>query len=144
MPTPGLPVSPCSVSDRLFRLSLPLSAISLAVFLFGCRGGGRSAVETTQSVPPETAAVQLEKTFSGSANPVIKQDAGIASAALQKRDYEAAFVILRKLQASSRLTDAQDMAVRNALIGLQRELAQAIVNGDQQALETAKRLQRTQ
>ena len=86
----------------------------------------------------------MEKTFSGSANPVMKQDAGIASAALQKRDYEAAFVMLRKHQTSSGLTDAQDMVVRNALIGLQKELAQAIVNGDQQALETAKRLRGTQ
>src|SRR5437660_401793 len=144
MPIPGLPVWPCFMSNRWFRLSLPLGAVSLAVLLFGCRGGGRTPVETTQSVSPEAASVQLEKTFSGSANPAIKQDARIASAALQKRDYEAAFVILRKLQASSGLTDAQDMAVRNALIGLQRELAQAIVNGDQQALETAKRLQRTQ
>ena len=124
-----------------FRRWYPV-AVLLGLCLSGCGGGGGSG-QVTQTVPPAKASVQVEKTFSETADPEIKQDAQIASAALKNNDLEVAFVTLRKLQASPKLTGEQDLAVRSALIGVQAQLAQAVVNGDPQALEIARRLQRT-
>ena len=120
----------------------------MAIYLIGCsHKSGDGAVSTSpEPVAPAKASVQLESVFQPAPNvPVpVWEDAKVASVALKNDQLDVAYDALQKLKYSNTLTPQQDMAVRNAIIGLSEKIARGVAAGDPKAIEMAKRMQKTQ
>ena len=111
----------------------------VALMLIGCRRGGSSNA-LPQPVAPAKAAGQLTTLFSNAQNSGLQRDARTAATALQRNEYITAYKTLRKMESRTGLTSAQGMALHNAMLGLQRQLAEEVVSGDPRAIEAAKQL----
>ena len=97
-----------------------------------------------EPVAPAKASAQLETVFQPALNVPVREDARVASVALKNDQLDVAYVALQKLKYSNALTPQQDMAVRNAIIGLSEKIARGVAAGDPKAIEMAKRMQKTQ
>jgi hypothetical protein len=121
-----------SVLEKIQTVTLKIS-VGLALLL--CAGGcGKSATEAEGAPPrnPSEAASQIEKAFVQSA-PEIKQNAGVASDAMQKGDYEKAVASLHVLQQQKGITLEQGLAIHHSMVALEGQLISAMESGDQNA-----------
>ena len=121
-----------TVLGRNPRTALTIS-VGLALVL--CAGGcGKSATQAERAVPrnPREAASQIEQAFV-QAPPEIKQNAGVASDAMQKGDYEKAVVSLHVLQGGKGITLEQGLAIHNSMVALEGRLISAVESGDPNA-----------
>lgn len=125
------------------QLSIAGVAIVLATFLLaGCGGSGEEAGSAVPPVPEtaEEAATTIEREFI-EAPEEVKQNAKITAQAMQQSDWQKATVALYTLQQNAR-TREQRLAVRNSMIRLQQDLAEAIESGDPGAKAAAEFIQR--
>lgn len=60
--------------------------------------------------------------------------------ALRDKKYDAAYAALQMLKVSGKIGEAEDMAVRNAIIGVSMAAARAAERGDAQAAEMMKNI----
>jgi hypothetical protein len=109
--------------------------ISVGLALVLCAGGcGKSATGVERAAPRNLreAASQIERMFV-QAPPDLKQNAAVASDAMQKDDYEKAVVSLHVLQAGKGITLEQGLAVHDSMVALEGRLISAMESGDQNA-----------
>ena len=123
-----------------------ISALALCCGLAaGCGSDeSESAAAATGGVPmPETteeSAQVIQRQFV-EAPPAIQEKAKMAEQALQQRNYQDAVVALSVLQQSAR-TKEQKWAVYNSQIQIQKQIAQAVASGDENAKAAAEFLRR--
>jgi hypothetical protein len=126
--------------------SVPVGILAL-VLVSGCKGKKAPDIVST-ALPPAQASTELQKAFEApgaTASQEIKEKANIARQALANNDLEVAFTALLELKrVSPRLTVQEDMAVRNAVLGLVARTCAAAAAGDPKAKELAKRMQQLQ
>jgi hypothetical protein len=94
------------------------------------------------SVAPAEASVQIENIFANDANPWAQEAAKAEVAALKNQQYDVASGILQEMIASGKLTQQEDRAVRNAILGLNEALVRAKAAGDAKAAEMLNRLEK--
>src|SRR6266567_1826281 len=123
-----------------------IAMVCLSILLAGCGHKSRDAAVSIspEPVPPAKASAQLETVFQPAASVPVRQEATVASVALKNDQLDVAYAALQKLKYSNTLTPEQDMAVRNAIIGLSEKIARGVSAGDPRAIEMAKRMQRPQ
>jgi hypothetical protein len=99
-------------------------------------------------LPPAKAGAELESAFAApgaAVSPQITEQVKIAQQALAQGDTDLAYGTLQQLKAASTgLSPQQDMAVRNAILGLIHQTIAAAAAGDPKAKEMVKRMQQTQ
>ena len=121
-----------SAVEKILTVAIKIN-VGLALLL--CAGGcGKSATEAERALPrnPREAASQIEQAFVQSA-PEIKQNAGVASDAIQKGDYEKAVASLHVLQRQQGITLEQGLAIHHSMVALEGRLISAMESGDQNA-----------
>ena len=113
-----------------------------ACFLMGCKRepGAATAGQLPDALPPEQASIQIEKTFVSNTDGWAKSTAQAAADALKKNQYDVAYDALQQLKVSGKLTPEEDMAVRNAIIGISVAGAKAVERGDPKAAEMMKNI----
>ncbi|MDE3100217.1 MAG: hypothetical protein KGJ88_12165 [Verrucomicrobiota bacterium] len=96
--------------------SLVLLALLSAFVLFAAGCGREKAADKNTGKPMSAAevAAQLQTAFK-SADPLIKKEADVAVADIQRDDYPAASNALEKMRAEPHLNFEQDTVVKNAL-----------------------------
>ena len=121
-----------------------LVTVSAGLLLAGCSRDGGSAGGLPEALPPVKAGAKLEQAFvvAAPADPAVKQEVKVAAAALKNNDVLVAFGALQQLKASRSLTAEQDMAVRNAILGVSETIARGVAAGDPKAIAIAKELQK--
>lgn len=67
-------------------------------------------------------------------DPEVQQAVSLAASAIRTNGYAQAFVTLRSVQASPRLTFAQYTAIQNARLAVERDVAASAAAGDPAAL----------
>jgi hypothetical protein len=113
--------------------------VSLEFISSGCNHD--SGGQLPHSVTPAEASVELEKIFVNNADSSVKDKAKAEVAALKNQQYDVAFGILQELISSGKLTPQEDLAVRNAILGLNEALIRAKAAGDPKAVEMLSRLE---
>lgn len=118
-----------------------LSLFSVGI-LVGC--GGEDKLAPTSGIPiPETAeenATLIERTFVAE-DESIRQEAQTAAQAIQSRDYQKAANSIMNLQQAAR-TKEQSHAAMQSMRQFQRDLADAVNEGDPNAKAAAEFMQR--
>jgi hypothetical protein len=119
--------------EKLMRIGIGTSALGLAsiIVLAGC-GKGNGGQDQVMVTDPQQAASQLERAFAAS-SPEVQQDAGMASEALRKGEYEKAVVSLQAIRTKENLTLDQGLAVHSSVVSMEQRLIQAMEAGDEQA-----------
>lgn len=112
--------------------------------VMGC-GDKEEAKKSVFDAPPipttqEAAAEMIRQEFK-SAPPELQKNVDVAAQAIQTRDYEKATVGLYVLQAGAQ-TREQRLAVRQSMIRMQMDLANAIEAGDPKAKAAAEFMKR--
>jgi hypothetical protein len=123
----------------MFWLAVVALVVALRLFLFIRRA--ETAGHLPHSVAPAEASVQIEKIFANNTNPWAQDEAKAEVAALKNQQYDVAFGILQEMIASGNLTQQEDLAVRNAILGLNEALIRAKAAGDPKAAEMLNRLE---
>jgi len=113
--------------------------VVLRLFLFVRHA--ETASHLPHSVAPAEASIQIERIFADNTNPWAQDKAKAEVAALKNQQYDAAFGILQEMIASGQLTQQEDLAVRNAILGLNEALVRAKAAGDPKAAEALNRLE---
>ncbi len=113
-----------------------------ACFLMGCKRepGAATAGQLPDALPPEQASIQIDKTFALNTDVWAKSTAQAAADALRKKQYDVAYGALQQLKVSGKLSPEEDMAVRNAIIGISIAGAKAVERGDSNAIEMMKNI----
>ncbi|MBM3824817.1 MAG: hypothetical protein FJ404_18380 [Verrucomicrobia bacterium] len=116
-------------------------AASLALLAACDRNPGKAkAGQLPDALPPDQAAMQIESTFSANPDEWVKTTVQSAIKALRDKKYDAAYAALQMLKVSGKIGEAEDMAVRNAIIGVSMAAARAAERGDAQAAEMMKNI----
>ena len=120
---------------------LPLVAAS-AVLFSACNGepGAARDGQLPEALSPAKASVQIEKTFADTKDPKVKEAAKAAATALKNRQYDVAYGTLQQLKGSDKLSPAEDMAVRNAIIGIGETGAKEAAAGDKKVAEMMRKI----
>jgi hypothetical protein len=129
------------ISAEWMRL-IPLSIALL--LMAGCTEKKEQVLPTV--LPPEKASTEMAKAFQDPVpNPQagnVRQVANIAEEALAGKNYQDAYGALQQLkEVGPTLTLQQDMAVRDAMRGLEAAVIQAAARGDRTAQETLRLMQ---
>jgi hypothetical protein len=120
-------------------LAIVGQVVSLEFVLSGCNHD--TAGQLPHSVAPAKASVEIEKLFANNADSSVKDKAKAEVAAFKNQQYDVAFGILQELISSGKLTPREDLAVRNAILGLNEALIRAKAAGDPKAAEMLSRLE---
>jgi hypothetical protein len=133
---------------NLSKTTLLVLASSALVVACGCAKKKQNPDLVSAPLPPAQASLEIGKAFeapSATAQPEIRQKADLARKALARKDLPVAYDALIDLKSiSPSLTLQEDMAVRNAILGLVREVCVAAAAGDPQAKQLAQRMRQTQ
>jgi hypothetical protein len=113
--------------------------VSLDLVLSGCNR--ETAGQLPHSVAPSEASIAIGKIFANNTDPLAKEKAKAEVAALNNQQYDVAFGILQEMISSGKLTPQEDLAVRNAILGLNEALIRAKAAGDPKAAEMLSRLE---
>lgn len=92
-----------------------------------------AAAATTTAAPPSVIPASTD----------INQSFADADAAIRAKEYEKAVQNLLAVQNQRQLTEQQSLEARNRMVGLQRNLAAAIADGDPNAKAAAELLRRS-
>jgi hypothetical protein len=122
-----------------YWLALVGVVFSLEAIISGCNGKG--ADQLPHSVTPAEASAQIEKIFANNTDAWARDNAKAEVAALKNQQYDVAFGILQGMISSRKLTPQEDLAVRNAILGLNEALLRAKAAGDPKAAEMLSRLE---
>ena len=98
-----------------------LLSVALLLGLSGCGKSNSPSEPSARSPKPKEAASQLQQAFVA-ADPELKDNATVASKALQTTDYEKAIESLQTIKARGNLTFEQGMAVHNSMVALEGKL----------------------
>jgi hypothetical protein len=114
----------------------------LVALAAGCNRDPNAAKggQLPDALPPEKAAIQVAKTFESNTDPGVKQLVKTAIDALKDQQFDAAYHALQQLKVSGKLNADEDMAVRNAIIGISIAGAEAAERGDAKAAEMMKNI----
>ena len=93
-----------------------------------------------EDLPPAQASIQIKKTFAATQDAWAKDIAKSAAAALRNKEYDVAYAALQQLKVSGKISPAEDMAVRNAIIGISVTGAREMESGDKKAAEMMRRI----
>jgi hypothetical protein len=127
---------------KRITLWLVVLGLILALRLFFIVRRAETASHLPHSVAPAEASVQIEKIFANNTNPWAQDEVKAEVAALKNQQYDVAFGILQEMIASGQLTQQEDLAVRNAILGLNEALIRAKADGDTKAAEALNRLEK--
>ena len=131
----------------LLRKAIVCLWFAMSLIVAGCSRNDAGDL-TPKVVPPAQAGAELEKAFAqpgATVNPPIAEQAKVARQALAQGDTALAYGALQQLKAASTsLTPQQDMAVRNAILGLIDQTIAAAAAGDPKAKEMVKRMRQSQ
>ena len=103
--------------------------LAACVVLAGC-GGPEGA---SPALAPAKAASQLEKAFS-TADRGVKTNVEAATAAMKENKFQDAFLALEMAKSQPGVTVEQALALRDSMETVQRQLAEAVVRGDSNAI----------
>jgi hypothetical protein len=112
---------------------------SLQFVLSGCKD--KTTGQLPHSVAPAEASVQIEQIFANNTDSWAQDKAKAEVAALRNQQYDVAFGILQGMISSGKLTPQEDLALRNAILGLNEALIRAKAAGDAKAAEMLNRLE---
>ena len=114
------------------------SALLVALVVgVGCKN---KETGTSAAVPkPKEAAAGLQQAFTA-AEPEVKQQAAVASKALQTADYEKAVETITVIKKQPNITFDQGMAIHESEVALEARLINAAAAGDQNAKRAYERL----
>ncbi len=119
-----------------------LLCAALLLGFSGCSKSSQPGEASARPPKPKEAASQLQQAFVA-AEPELKENATIASKALQTTDYEAALVSLESIKSRGNLTLEQGMAVHNSMVALEQKLVIAADAGDPEAKRAYERLKKS-
>ncbi|MDB4746245.1 hypothetical protein OAG52_03540 [Verrucomicrobia bacterium] len=111
----------------------------LCVAMIGCGDSDDGHIRKSKSI--EGAADHLSDAFQGADGESLK-NAGIASAAIKKGQFQKALYAIETIKAKPDVSFDQGVAINDSLINLERELIYRVEDGDPKAIAAYELLKR--
>lgn len=111
----------------------------LSVAMVGCGESDDGLLRQSKSV--DGAADHLSDAFKGADSESLK-NAGIASAAIKKGQFQKALYAIETIKAKPDVSFDQGVAINDSLINLERELIYRVEDGDPKAIAAYELLKR--
>jgi hypothetical protein len=121
------------------KLKLLGFCLLLSVAMIGC--GDSDAGHIRKSTSVDGAADHLSDAFEGADGDSLK-NAGIASAAIKKGQFQKALYAIETIKAKPDVSFDQGVAINDSLINLERELIYRAEDGDPKAIAAYELLKR--